>query len=252
MSPKPLAFKLAALSFSVLLAGSYVWYRSGGSLPFVSSPVSAETPEGPDPENSTPKDEDRIEVPPDILAQIEAQEAQRTLDEIERDILLSGSKSEPVFVPRKTAPPKPEAPIEKATLGAHFPGSKSEKINLAPPIAPAPQSTAPVAPPKRTVLPGSKSAMVIEREPAPARQQQRRQEAPVEPHKRAILPGPKSWEVDVSTPQSTSQPPVAPKPQEKPVAPVNPKRTILPGSKSMRINIEPKAPVAPTSVGGAQ
>jgi len=219
MTPKPLAFKIAALSFSVMLAGGYVWYRSGGSLPFVSS-AAAETPEAPPPQKDEP-----IEVPPEVLAAAEAQDAEdakRSPAETRREILLSGSKSEAIFIPRKTepqiggeAPRIPDPTVRREIL---MEGSKSGGFRPEPP--PQPQRETRPEPPKRTVLPGSKSAaVVVEREvaqPAPAEQRQRQQQA---------------------APQT--------------VTPATPKRTILPGSKSMRIDVAPE-PRAPADGRGAQ
>jgi hypothetical protein len=243
MKPGRAFFKALALSSSLLLAGGYVWYRAGGSIPYV-APAKLDRPAPPQPSP------DEVVVPQEIVNQIQNNPS-----------FLSGSKSglvdilpQPAEAAQKQSPetlPYPDFEIidldkadsrERAILG----GSKSSAIDfrrateretatktpdtkkLETAIVPA-ETTAkseggsvqgliqPEIP--RVLLPGSKSAF-----PGIIRDKEKEESFQKGPSQKSEEP-------------RKQQAPKPPEPPQKPEAqqespPAQTKREFLPGSKS--------------------
>ncbi|HYG76931.1 MAG TPA: hypothetical protein VEK08_18140 [Planctomycetota bacterium] len=179
MKHKPVWLKAAALASSIVLFSGYVYYRSGGSLPGLSSATAKEPPPAVARENEQ------------TASAVSEEQTQR----IQREVMMADSKSEMVQVtplpparppqpvtsaqPPKSADAKPRKlmPSSKVLID-HGTVEFRETGKVLPAAPPAqPKAAAPVrqeatpsarqqaAPPetpakRRTALPGSKSAGV--------------------------------------------------------------------------------------------
>lgn len=246
--------KTLAVTFSLSLAGGYVWFRSGGSIPYLAPAKQART--NPDrttltgsksaaapvefPE--TPRDPNDVVVPPEILEQADRDRTFFSGSKSDRVDISSLPAIEALIVEPDSNPVTkysqyrtPDSLMFSSKSGAiHFdygpqPEPKSEPkpqpepvINNPKPASPDAQTTVQR---QRTFLPGSKSfdaresgtvykPQPVEESPKPEPAQQRR----------TILPGSKSMKIEAPPPASSA-------PEEKKP------RTILPGPKSFAVTL---------------